>query len=41
MTGPCPNAQVTLGDFPDQDTIRMCWPVINAALNDLAVTAVP
>ncbi|MET7425740.1 hypothetical protein [Dactylosporangium sp. NPDC005555] len=35
-----PNAQVTLGDLPDQDTIKMCWPVINAALNDLAVSAV-
>ncbi|MEJ3750088.1 hypothetical protein WEI85_43370 [Actinomycetes bacterium KLBMP 9797] len=34
-----PNAQVRLGHAPDEDTLSMCWPVINAALNDLAATA--
>jgi hypothetical protein len=34
-----PNAQVTIGHAPDRDTVSMCWPVINAALNDLAATA--
>ncbi|MEU7761636.1 hypothetical protein [Micromonospora aurantiaca (nom. illeg.)] len=34
-----PNAQVKLGHAPDRDTVSMCWPVINAALNDLAATA--
>jgi hypothetical protein len=34
-----PNAQVNLGHAPDADTLSMCWPVINAALNDLAATA--
>jgi hypothetical protein len=34
-----PNAQVRLGHAPDADTLSMCWPVINAALNDLAATA--
>jgi hypothetical protein len=34
-----PHAQVRLGHPPDRDTVRMCWPVINAALNDLADTA--
>ncbi|MGW4501480.1 hypothetical protein ACWENR_23060 [Micromonospora sp. NPDC004336] len=34
-----PNAQVKIGHAPDQDTVLMCWPVINAALNDLAATA--
>jgi hypothetical protein len=33
-----PNAQVRLGQVPDRDTLNMCWPVINAALNDLAAT---
>ncbi|MBF9132110.1 hypothetical protein I0C86_24585 [Plantactinospora sp. S1510] len=35
-----PNAQVRLGHAPDRDTLSMCWPVINAALNDLAATAI-
>lgn len=34
-----PNAQVKIGHAPDRDTVSMCWPVINAALNDLAATA--
>jgi hypothetical protein len=34
-----PGAQVRLGHTPDRDTINMCWPVINATLNDLAATA--
>ena len=34
-----PNAQVRLGHAPDRDTLSMCWPVINATLNDLAATA--
>ncbi|MGH3708668.1 MAG: hypothetical protein ACRDRQ_11305 [Pseudonocardiaceae bacterium] len=34
-----PHAQIRLGDPPDRDTVRMCWPVVNAALNDLAATA--
>jgi hypothetical protein len=34
-----PNAQVKLGHAPDKDALSMCWPVINAALNDLAATA--
>jgi hypothetical protein len=23
---------------PDADTVNMCWPIVNAALNDLAAT---
>lgn len=34
-----PNLQVKIRDFPDEDTVRMCWPVIHAVLNDLASTA--
>jgi hypothetical protein len=34
-----PRAQIRLGDPPDRDTVRMCWPVVNAALNHLAATA--
>ncbi|MFC6021863.1 hypothetical protein ACFP2T_37590 [Plantactinospora solaniradicis] len=34
-----PNAQLKIGHAPDRDTVSMCWPVINAALNDLAATA--
>ncbi|MEV6343065.1 hypothetical protein [Actinoplanes sp. NPDC051851] len=34
-----PNVQRTFGDPPDKDTLSMCWPVVNAALNDLAATA--
>jgi hypothetical protein len=35
-----PNAQLRLGHAPDSDTLSMCWPVINATLNDLAATAI-
>lgn len=34
-----PRAQIRLGHPPDRDTVRMCWPVVNAALNHLAATA--
>ncbi|MEV0561460.1 hypothetical protein [Dactylosporangium sp. NPDC050588] len=34
-----PHAQVRKGHAPDRDTLNMCWPVINAALNDLAATS--
>lgn len=34
-----PYAQIRLGHPPDRDTVNMCWPVVNAALNDLAATA--
>jgi hypothetical protein len=34
-----PHAQVRVGHAPDRDTVNMCWPVVNAALNDLAATA--
>ncbi|GGM73102.1 hypothetical protein ACFFX1_17450 [Dactylosporangium sucinum] len=34
-----PNAQIRKGHAPDRDTLNMCWPVINAALNDLAATS--
>jgi hypothetical protein len=28
-----------IGHLPDADTLDMCWPVVNAILNDLAATA--
>ena len=28
-----PNAQIRKGHAPDRDTLNMCWPIINAALN--------
>jgi hypothetical protein len=34
-----PAAQLRIGDPPDADTLEMCWPVVNATLNDLAVSA--
>jgi hypothetical protein len=34
-----PAAQLRMGDPPDADTLDMCWPVVNATLNDLAVSA--
>ncbi|WP_329521872.1 hypothetical protein [Spirillospora sp. NBC_01491] len=34
-----PNAQLRMGDPPDRDTVDMCWPVVNATLNDLAASA--
>jgi hypothetical protein len=33
-----PWAEVRAGHPPDRDTVDMCWPVIIAALNDLAAT---
>ncbi|MFD1546011.1 hypothetical protein ACFSJ0_53855 [Nonomuraea guangzhouensis] len=34
-----PHAQVRMGEPPDRDTVDMCWPVVNATLNDLAASA--
>jgi hypothetical protein len=34
-----PRAQVRMGGPPDSDTVDICWPVVNATLNDLASTA--
>lgn len=34
-----PRAQVRMGGAPDSDTVDICWPVVNATLNDLAATA--
>jgi hypothetical protein len=34
-----PRAQVRMGAPPDADTVDICWPVVNATLNDLAATA--
>lgn len=34
-----PRAELRRGDAPDEYTLKICWPVINAALNDLATTA--
>jgi len=34
-----PRAQVRTGAPPDSDTVDICWPVVNATLNDLAATA--
>jgi hypothetical protein len=34
-----PAAQLRIGDPPDADTLDMCWPVVNATLNDLAESA--
>ena len=31
-------AQARMGHLPDADTLKMCWPVVNATLNDLAET---
>lgn len=38
-----PPAEKKTGRSPDRDTLDMCWPVVNATLNDLAetVTAPP
>jgi hypothetical protein len=33
-----PNAQLEIGDFPDSDTVDVCWSVVVAALNDLGDT---
>jgi hypothetical protein len=34
-----PRAQIRMGDPPDSDTVDICWPIVNATLNDLAATA--
>lgn len=34
-----PTAERRTGHGPNRDTVDMCWPVVNAALNDLAATA--
>jgi hypothetical protein len=31
-----PREQLKRGEFPDQDTVNVCWEVVMAALNDLA-----
>jgi hypothetical protein len=31
-----PNAQLQMGEPPDEDTLAISWPIVNAALNDLA-----
>lgn len=37
-----PHLQVRrIGHPPDEDTLAMCWPVVNATLNDLAATRRP
>lgn len=37
-----PRVQVEeLRDPPDSDTVDICWPIVNATLNDLAATAPP
>lgn len=33
-----PLRQVQMGEPPDRDTVDLCWPVVNAVLNDLAAT---
>ncbi|MFF0010855.1 hypothetical protein [Streptomyces sp. NPDC005374] len=34
-----PMAEKRTGHSPNRDTLDMCWPVVNATLNDLAATA--
>jgi hypothetical protein len=34
-----PLAEKRTGHTPNRDTLDMCWPVVNATLNDLAATA--
>jgi hypothetical protein len=34
-----PDLQRRVGAPPDADTLSMCWPIVNATLNDLAATA--
>jgi hypothetical protein len=36
-----PRAQIRMGGPPDSDTVDICWPIVNATLNDLAATAPP
>jgi hypothetical protein len=33
-----PRAQLKMKHTPDADTVDMCWPIVNATLNDLAAT---
>jgi hypothetical protein len=33
-----PRAQLKMQHSPDADTVDMCWPIVNATLNDLAAT---
>ena len=33
-----PRAQLRMRHTPNADTVDMCWPVVNATLNDLAAT---
>jgi hypothetical protein len=33
-----PRAQLRMRHTPDADTVDMCWPIVNATLNDLAAT---
>jgi hypothetical protein len=33
-----PRAQLRMKHTPDTDTVDMCWPIVNATLNDLAAT---
>jgi hypothetical protein len=33
-----PLAQLRMKHTPDADTVEMCWPIVNATLNDLAAT---
>jgi hypothetical protein len=33
-----PRAQLRMKHTPDADTVDMCWPIVNATLNDLAAT---
>ena len=33
-----PRAQLRMNHAPDADTVNMCWPIVNATLNDLAAS---
>jgi hypothetical protein len=33
-----PGPQVEMQHSPDADTVDMCWPIVNANLNDLVAT---
>ena len=36
-----PRAQLRMKHSPNADTVDMCWPIVNATLNDLAATRPP
>lgn len=36
-----PRAQLRMNHAPDADTVDMCWPIVNATLNDLAASRLP